>query len=354
MTQSQARFDFPGFALTSAQDTSTHEVETGTIEDGGNSFLVTMIRNNKLQHLDFAVSTVADKDGTRLWSFKDEKFDGVGLLAFAGESIVIALATRGRDSVIERVIPLSTLVTKKPVGLREMIKAKMGAALDLDISYRLTETEAKVEKIDEGRMRAEMVLRDREASERRASERDAEKIRRQDEERAKQAEREQRVARIMVRERAVGFTALNERRHGVPVLENEWQSLEHGTFVILVDKFDKDGVPVNLLESFKVVKERGRQPTKAAVSQLVAKKPVVAEIPEELRPTGQVLVEMKDDVFEVGVYDSLDTIKRAHKAGLNGGAFVTTNEPDTNGKVTVYSVTKEAGPKKVGNFIPLG
>jgi hypothetical protein len=353
-SQAQARFDFPGFALVKTQDTSTHEVEVGTIEDGDKTFQVTMIRNNKLTHLDFAVSTVADKDGKKLWAFKDQNFDGVGLLAFAGDAVVIVLATRGKDSVIERVVPFSSLVNAKPIGLREMIKAKMGASFDLDIPYRLTETEAKVEKIDEGRMHAEMVLRDREASERRASERDAEKIRKQDELRAKQVEREQRVARIMVRERVVGYTALGDRRHGVPVVENEWQILENGTFVILVDAIGEDGTVGKLLESFKVVKERGRHPVKVALSQLVDKNEPSTEIPEELKPTGEVLIEMKGDIFEVGVYGSLAVIKQAHKAGLNGGAFVTTDERDAEGKVTVYSVTKESGPKKVGSFIPLG
>lgn len=353
MTQSQARFDFPGFALSKTQDTPTHDVEIGTIEDGGHSFVITVLRNNKLSHLAFAISSVADKDGKTLWSFKGQKFDGIGLPAFAGESVVIALCTRGKDAVIEQVIPLSSLVSHQPVGLREQIKAKMGASFDLDMPYRLTEMEAKVEKIDEGRMHAEMVRKDREASERRASERDAEKIRKQDELRAKQAEREQRVARIMIRERVVGYTALNERRHGVPVVENEWQILEHGTFVILVDAIGEDGTVGTMLESFKVVKERGRHPMKAVVSQLVSQKAVVTEIPEELKPTGQVLVEMKNDVFEVAIYDSLATIKKAHKAGLNGGAFVTTDERDSEGKVTVYSVTQEAGPKKVGAYVPL-
>ncbi|MBP6868783.1 MAG: hypothetical protein KBC16_01600 [Candidatus Pacebacteria bacterium] len=355
MTQSQeARFDFPGFNLVKTQDNDRHQVEVGTIEDGDHVFTVTMIRSQQHQFLPFAISTVADKDGKKIWTFQGAKHDGVGLLAYAGDVPVIALITRGKDPIVERVIPLTSLVSNKPVGLRELIKGKMGAAIDLDCRYRLTEDEGKVVKIDEGRMHAEMVRKDREASERRNSARDAEKIRRQEEARAQEAEREKRVALIMIREIVTGYTALGERRYGTPVLEAEWQSLPNGTFAILVDAIGEDGKVGKLLESFKIVKQAGRQPMKVMTSQLAARQEGPTEIPEELQPTGTVLVEIKDDFFNVGLYASKDLINRAWKAGLNGGAYVAVDDRDADGKLVVFTVTKETGAKKVGSFIPLG
>ena len=351
----QSRFDYPGFTLVKTMDNDRHQVEVGTIQDGDNVFTVTVIRSQQHQFLPFAISTVANKAGQKIWTFQGAKHDGVGLLAYAGETPVIALTTRGKDPIIERIIPLSSLVNNKPIGLRETIKAKMGAALDLDCRYRLSEDEEKVERIDDGRMHAEMVLRDREASERRNSARDAEKIRRQEEIRAQEAEREKRVALIMIREPVTGYTALGDRRYGTPVLETEWQSLPNGTFVILVDAIGEDGKVGTLLESFKIVKQPGKTPKKAMTSQLVAaKQEGPTEIPEELLPIGTVLVEMKDDIFKVSLYSSKELINEAWKAGLNGGAYVAVDDRDANGKLTVFTVTTKDGPKKVGAYIPLG
>jgi len=152
LNMAQARFEFPGFTFTGSQDSGTHEVDIGRIEIGGAVFALTMIRNAQFQNLSFMLASVANVEGKVLWSFKDEVFNGVGLLAKAGDETVIALVGKGRDGKVERVIPLTFLHDGKKRDIVSGIVLKRATAGFLLREYELSANEMVVIKVQAKRV----------------------------------------------------------------------------------------------------------------------------------------------------------------------------------------------------------
>lgn len=286
-------FNFPGFTHLRNEDTDTHEVVVGILKDGEAVYTVFLIRNWLYAHLELLIARV--ERGEKRWSFQDEKRDGVGLLAVALGMPVVAICSRGKDSKVEHVIPLSSIFTKSPLDIGLRAELKKSAADFLRMPYVFTDIEKKL-----------------------FAKRTAEKE--QEAYKAKQAAREERVRAIMARPRLTAFSSDGRERSGVPVVETEWPMLNKGTRVILVDSLEEGGVP---LESFEVGKSRGKNPVKLYRVQVSVHKPQIAAVSAQApAPVGEAIVELPSGTFEVHLYRSMDAIREARKFGLNGGAYV--------------------------------
>lgn len=339
MANNESRFQFPGFRLTAIQDTRTHEVEVGQIEDGDAVFVLHLIRNAMHTKLSFLVSKITDTRGELLWNFKGEQFDGAGLLAKADDDIVVALVGRGKTGKVERIIPLSQLVDNKPIDMRQMMHLKLLAAEFLGREHILSQTEKTLMGADQKRKAAEA-----EEAERLAEE-------------ARKDARIERLKRILVRGKVTGFTSDGRLLRGIPVLETEWPSLSHGVCVIIVESVDeKTGKVGPIVEAFKVIKERGKNPQKGFAAAVTATKPVVtataatrAEVP---RPVRTIVAEKDGKAFEVQIYPSMEVIRQARAAGLNGGTLVAVDQKSAGGRIQVFAL-RDNRIDTMGNFTPI-
>ena len=349
----ETRFEFPGFVATANLDTPTHQVEVGVIEDGGSAFVLHMIRNKEYAFLNFAVAKIFDAKDKQLWTFQQAQFDGVGLLAKAGDITVIALVGKGRYGQVERVIPLHSLVASKPIGIRELIKLKVAAAEFLDRDYILSIPEDTIDRKDKEVARLAARAAEEAAREAKAPQLLQEAAAQEEAKRERERIRLERIQILLARGKISGFTADGQLRSGFPVTSTEWQSCSNGVHVILVDSIGKDGTPGTMLESFKVVKEPGRNPKKGNLATVTALKPERSETPKTMvQPTGNTMIEKNDDFFEVALYASNEQIREARAQGLNGGSYVAVNSKDKDGKILVYSVHHDK-VHTLGAYTPL-
>lgn len=348
MSTHARRFDFPGFTPVCRRDTSTHEVEVGKITVGGEVLVVHMIRRFGLRLPgggDFLVAKVFYEEGdTLLWEFPKGAFDGIGLLARAGEETVIALVVGGgRDRVVKDIIPLSVIRTSQ-IELRRKMELKRRAAEFLGCDVVFSAVERLVSKREQERLRLE-----REAAE--------EEKRREEQEayEARRAVHKEFVSSILSRGELLVYTKGGLSRRGVPTTAREWMSLPHGTFVVLVESYDEDarkaGAPV---ESFRVLKSGGgRRPEKGSSAPVTLEKPEVKTAPPAPSPIGSMAVEIEDGVFEILVFATMDEVRRARETGLNHGAFVTAKDQvAADGRIPVFSI-HSGGVKTVGLFAPI-
>lgn len=329
-----ARFQFPGFTFEKQEDTSTYDVEIGVIREGGHEFVVRLLRKKEFTHLGFLISQIANRHGDPLWAFQYESFDGIGMLAKAGESTVVALLERGRTGYLKRIMPLARLYSTQPISINRMIELKKAAAAFLNRDYVLSETEmapsrAVLRQQDEARAAA-----DKAAAE------------------AREKERLEKLAALMARKEVQAFTANGQRRRGLPMLKGEWQTLPDGTFVILVESIGENGAVGKPIESFRVVKQRGRNPEKGLLALVFAIPPTAKVVaPTAPKAIGTAVIMKGEEAFEVALYASLDEIRSARELGLNSGAYVAV-KPKKPGKLEVYSVTRET-MDVLGHFVPL-
>ncbi len=335
----QSRFEFPGFAVTANLDSSTHQVEVGTLEYGGATFALTMIRNKLFEHLSFLPSRINSEDGTLLWDFKNEQWNGPGMLAMANDQPVIALVTRGKFGSVERVIPLSQVAGQRP-DLRTLIQLKRSAAQFLGRSAIFSDAEQAVMKADDQRQRDErLAVAEAQAQARAAA---AE---------ARAAAKEELVRKLLARGRITGYTAEGRSRHGIPVLDAEWPRLSNGVHVIVVSSVDDTtGAIGNYLEAFQVIKQNSRNPTKGAAAVVTKVRPVTQPIVQSVKPVRTVAIDTEGGAFPVQLFDSMDDIRTARADGLNGGTFVAVDTQDS--KIQVYAVYHDR-IDTVGNFVPL-
>lgn len=351
------RFGFPGFGLVKVEDTSTHQIEIGTLQEGDTTFVLKMIRNVAHPNLNFLVSSVSIGEKV-VWDFRLEGFKGVGVLAKAGDTIVITFVGNGKFGKVERVIPLNQLSGVQPLGLIGQMALKREAAAFLGRDYELTENELKIEAAHQKRQNEKQGAAARiAAAAAEAAHRD-EQIAREAAAAAREIARQERVQKLLTRGQVVGYSAAGQRRHGVPVLESEWLSLPNGTYVVIVDSIDETtGKIGNLLEAFQVTKERGKNPRKGfpvSVSAPAAQSQTVkTTAAARYQPVGNVIIERGEDAFEVFLYPSMEVIRDARANGLNGGTLVAVDgSADPIGKIQVYAVHADR-IDTVGLFKPL-
>jgi hypothetical protein len=334
----QSRFIFPGFKRTRIEDTSTHEVEIGTIEDGGHIYNLMMIRNAMHKGMNFLVSKIADSRGTEIWDFKNECFCGVGVLAQAEEEIVIAFVGKGREGAVERIIPLRSFYASEQPDLYRLISLKRGAARFLNRDHRLSEAENLLVEIDSREQQAErsklaQAARDEEA-----------------------AARHERICRMLARGKITCYTAQGKIRYGIPVLESEWASITPGLYVVVVDSVDdKTGRIGKPIQAFRVVKQRGKNPEKAYAANVTAEPPTSTTNSQikKVAPIGEAVIRNGEGhAHLVQVFASMEAIRTARTQGLNSGTYVAANERDPNGKIEVYAAHSDR-MDTVGKFIPV-
>ena len=320
-----SRFDFPGFVLGSSDDTDNHEIETGTIICGGQSFQVTLMRHKDFLHSEFRPSKIM-LGGKQVWSFKDQVFEGHGLLAQAGDDIVIALIGKA-SSAIDKIVSFSSLAGGGALTVDARIDMKVAAATFLDCRPVLTDIERRFSDIRAARARL------------------AREAEQQEQLQQKLQRRLQRRGEILGRETVTMETFDGQQRYGHPVIEGEWQCLESGTYVVLVD--DK-GLPI---ESFIVKTGDGKPPRKFAAKLAVSDK--VSTLTQKVTPAlpqsiGTELFELGDDAYEISVYTDMNAIRAHRAAGMNGGTKVAVPLPE-KGKYALYAVRHD-GIDTLGKF----
>lgn len=341
MARIKSRFKFPGFVVTANRDTRTHEIDVGKIEVSGTPLVLTMLRPLAHQNLSFVPASVAREDGMVLWEFKRSKgeFNGIGLLVQAGDETVIALVGHGKEGKVERVIPLLNLLSSAPaqIELKRAARLKWAAAKALQRQHNLSPAERRVLARD---------LR---------KQREAEHAARKAEREKREAARLERAMNIVRRGMIAAFTTEGQRRFGYPVVGDEWQSLSKGLKVIRVESIGEDGTIGAPVEAFVVWKERGQNPTKAHLLAVSAKQKVPEKeaAPQGPKPVRSEVFEMEDGAYEFLIFRSMEDIRAARAAGLNGGTFVAVDQPDTNGKYDILGVFEDR-VDSVGKYAPIG
>jgi hypothetical protein len=332
------RFEFPGFLLIEQDENQTHIVERGKVAIGDYAVVVTMLRNKQLEHLPFVVASVADLDGKILWEFKNEFFEGVGLLALAAGYPTVALVGRGKGGKVEKILPVVNMIDgiEKLRNLRILIKLKIEAAKFLELNYALTPKENTLWKIDLDRA-------DKAREELRTSEHAA-----------REAARKAKVEQILARPQLTCYTALARELRGYPVVGDEWMSLNTGNMVVLVSSYDDTTkTPGTFIEHFVVQKEHGNKPKKrGAVAIAASKLGTVAGSAKIYSPVGSVMIEKGTEALDVELYASMDDIRGARAAGLNGGTYVAVKPNNPASPLEVLAVYRDR-VDSIGHFKPL-
>lgn len=333
-----SRFSFPGFQpirLKETKDTATHEVEMGTLENEGQTFVLEVIRRRGAPS--FLIAKISGKKGL-LWDFKAENFNGIGLIVSTSVGPAIALKGRNWRDPVERIILLSTLLGKQ-VDLRIQLRAKEEAAKELGCEYITSPAEEKVIRFEAKRKKEEAEAKKKAAEE-------AEKARYEE----RRLAREALLKRVFTRPEVRGFTASGKPRRGIPVLRTEWPSLPEGTFVIVVESYDDETRKAGgLVEAFRVEKKPGRNPEKGSCTAVSAESLSDPSSKIGPQPIKTIVVELSEGMFEIPVYNSAEEIRQARVSGLNGGSFVGIERGQ---RVEVYTVSHDK-VTTVGHFIPL-
>jgi hypothetical protein len=155
------------------------------------------------------------------------------------------------------------------------------------------------------------------------------------------AEREAKKARINGRHRLFVFTAAGDRRHGIPVVGDEWMSLQDGAFCVSVTSFNEEtGAVGNVQESFAVVKKGGGNPSRAHVTGVFRENPVRhQESGVNLDDLELKLVPVKGIRQPVVVAKNVDQIRALCTQGLNSGTYAMAPKENDNGRFVVYRLT---------------
>lgn len=335
-----ARFNFAGFSLVRIADTTTHEVEIGKVTMGGNTFVVELVRKAGLHFQgSFLLAKVFDAAGdVELWSFKSSGFDGLGLLAQAGDEPVVALCKNGRNGDVQNIVPFSSFTEHRPISIERKLALKRAAAEFLGRKYDLTKVEASVhQKVIDAARAAEEAKRAADVA-------------------ARQEARQALRMRVASRGKITVFTADGQKRYGYPVTDAEWPSLSKGTFVVLCDSYNQTALQHGkVIESFQVVKEHGKKAEKAYPARVSLDLPRLASLAtaELPKPVDTIAVETDDGAFEVAVYATMDDIRAARAGGLNSGTYVAARDRQTaDGRFEVLSVRTD-GIVTVGRFAAL-
>lgn len=330
-----ARVQFEGFSFIESRDTATHEVEFGTITDGEHTFVVEMIRNKSFPNLDFLVARVS-LDGKEVWSFRKASWTGVGALKATSEGPAIVGMGSGKFGKVAAVIPLRSFTGRPPYSINEIIALKRGVA------------QAIGRGVDFGPLEAALLRKaSREASEatKGAAEAEAE---------ARREAREQRIRTILARGKVTVFAEDGSTRSGHPVVGDEWRSLSNGSYAVVYAEIDEDGRLGAPIEAFRIVREHGKGASKKNPVTVFASSP--ARLPSaqpKKADERKIAVEIDGDAFEVTLFDSMDAIREARAAGLNGGAYVSVNKKTATGKFEVLAIYHD-GIETIGHALPIG
>lgn len=328
MNSIASRYDFPGYAKISMNDTSTHQFEMGTIMAGEHLFTVSLLRAvnfEKGREFPFLVSKI-EHGGKVIWDYKScGHSECYGRLAWANDELVIAFISKGVNGKVVDVTALADILAHRQTSLDRKIKLKRAAADFLNRQVEYSSHEQTVIELLAKRQREEEVAKKEEGH------------------RQRLAEKLKRRAVIMAREKVYTFTLDGQPRSGIPVVGDEWHSLPSGTWVILVESYDDDvGKPI---EAFVVDKAPGGKANKG--KRVFVRATQGEGRLETVKVIKTVLVEGDGDFYEVQIFRSMNDIKTARAQGLNGGTRVAVES--ATDQITVLSVTN-GGIKTEGVF----
>lgn len=316
-------YKFGGYKMNAALDTDTHEIEVGTVTAGKAVYTVNLLRPADTDY-PFLVSRI-ERDGKVVFDYKKHGSTDYGRLAWAKGELVVAFIGKGRDGKVITVVAINDIESSKTPTINRRVELKHDAGEYLDRDVDLDAKEQRVRDIIVTRRRDELLATEQKKHVDRA------------------ARREARRQEMLSREVIHGFTSNGVRRRGIPVVRDEWHSLDEGVWVMLVESYE-DGVCGKLIESFVVMKGKNGRPQKQQCAQVIEGKRGDA-LKIDIRPVGDTIVEKDGEFLDVTLYASMDDIKLAQKQGLNGGSFVAVKS-DTP-KLEIYSVTS-AGIKTEG------
>ena len=247
-----------------------------------------------------------------LWNFQSRGFEGRAHLLWLDDQVVIAYVGRSTGAV-EEVDVVKRMIGGLPLGLTSSVQLKYAAAEELNIDrVQLTASEQQV---------SVMINADR------VRQQEEERAERQAKKAAQKAERDKRRAAIMGRQELKLQGPGGRKLHGRPVLEDEWQGLSDGSWVVVVSTYN-DGHVGDLLRHGVVSKKGGNPVLKSVTTELqwlVRSEQAASDAP---KPIGKRLFKIDGDVHEVSLYriEDLVRLKQVGVIGLfaayNGGELV--------------------------------
>ncbi len=274
------------------------------IEDDGVGFILTMIRHKAYQNLPFVLANIADAKGKTIWTFQSGTYEGIGLLAKAGESAVIALCGRGKEGKVERIVPFSSLLADaKPIHMYTEIALKKAVAVCLDKEFVLSEMEKHLIEFD-------AVAAAKAEDERRVAQAEA-----------RAAKRVERATAFRERGMLTVFTLEGKKLFGTPVTEQEWPSLNTGAYAVLVEYFDTDGKPMEPREWFQVINASNGNRQKKGVTLVTTQRPQTAKAVATIPPVRRSFIRTAEGPFEVLLFNSVNEMRTAC-VGLKDGTHV--------------------------------
>jgi len=334
-----------GMVVYSDYDSATHHIRKCRLPAEEEVFTVDLIKSKKLpkDKGDFVPGRIFDESGALIWKFQDEKFPGLcKIIPYADEYFLCFIGSKG----LEYIIPVNRLKkirrVRTPYGksitgagsLSSLLRAKIGIAGKLGISYRASNTEKQLSEIWR-----------KEAKQRR--EKEEAEIRRKKEE-ARKA-REKRVREILSRPRIVGWTSAGQRRCGVPATEDEWRSLPKGTLVILVTSYNEGGAE-GIREAFIIHKSMGGRCEKKNLTELSATEPIAQSQHNDadIEASEELLFEIDGEVVAVPHFPN-NGVRVLRENGFDSEILVAVGKPDEKGRLTLTKV----GGETIGLRTPL-
>ena len=336
-----------GMLVTYSDDSSgaTHRIRKCRLPAEEEVFTVDLIKSKKLPEDkgDFVPGRIFDESGALIWKFQDEKFPGLcRIIPYADEYFLCFIGSKGLEYIIpvnrlKKIRHIRTPYGKSITGagsLSSLLKAKIGIAGELGISYRASNTEKQLSEIW------------RKKAEQRRVEEEVEIQRKKEE--ARKA-REKRVREILGRPRIVGWTNAGQRRHGVPVTEDEWRSLPKGTFVILVTSYNEGGAE-GIREAFLIHKSRGGRCEKKNLTEVSAAEPVAQSQRNDadIEASDELLFEIDGEVVAVPHFPN-NGVKTLRENGFDPDILVAIGKLDEKGRLALTKVSGET----IGLRMPL-
>jgi hypothetical protein len=325
---------------------SVCDVMVGKLIYGNISLNINYVNFKDSPKDEFRPSMIYNQDNQTIWKFKDENFKGIAKLVLYEElkEHVIVLENWGK---IIKVIPVVDLLSRKPIAVldgkiifvggrkrKELIDIKERIARQLG----MTPIFSKEEQFFIHAQRSLEIEKAREATELKKKE---EQERHLAEEKAKL----EKIRTIMAQPKIEAVSPEGQKLYGIQVKEGEWQILDSGTRVILVEK-DELGV-IKLLEAFFVKKGKNGRPEKGLPK--IALPRVEKQREPVAKAIGLLYFEIEGQLEEVSLFtqNGLDNLQ---KSGLNGGTMIAVGEQD--GKQFRLVKLEEGNCCEVGYFVP--
>lgn len=282
------------------------------------------------------------KGERKLWTFDKSYLDCFAFLREVAGTPVIVYATR--EEVVDVIIIADLDGTIRLAGgeydwkrpAMDRLQFKLAAANFMGLEPRLSAVELVLKRrLDEQRRAAA------------AQQSAAIAAKRQRDHEDRIAARAERKRLIMMRDRLTVFSASGEKMTGVPVVNNEWQSLGNGVDCVLVDSYD-NGQVGEVLQHFFVKHVGGSHKTQARVVVAYKEDPTKPKLIEKM---GEIVIDREGELDVIACY-TRDGLAELKANGLNGGAIRAVWPKNDDGTHMLVSFSKGA-IKDIGPAMPI-